>query len=67
MIAAYGSSGAGGSGAGYWIIVAIVALVVLALIVWGISKLRSRRGGAAPTQATGRNADRQSGSPAGRT
>jgi hypothetical protein len=67
MLAAYGSSGAGGSSAGYWILVAIVAVVVLSLIVWGISRLRSRRGAGGPTPSTGDYADRPSDRPAGRT
>jgi hypothetical protein len=67
VIAAYGSSGAGGSSAGYWILIAIVAIVVLSLIVWGISKLRSRRNGGSPMTGTG-DADRSaSNRRAGRT
>jgi hypothetical protein len=67
MIAAYGSSGAGGSSAGYWILVAIVVVVLAALIVWGISRLRSRRRGGTSMPGTTDYADRSSNRPAGRT
>jgi hypothetical protein len=60
MLAAYGSSGAGGSSAGYWVLVAIVVVVLAGLVVWGISRLRSRRAGGSPmTDAAPATRERQ--------
>jgi hypothetical protein len=47
--------------------VAIVAVIVLSLIVWGISKLRARRRDGGATPNTGEYSDRSSGRSAGRT
>ena len=46
LLAGYGGGGGAGGGgysAGYWIMIAVVAVVVIGLIGWGISRLRSRR------------------------
>jgi len=58
LLAQYGGGGAsgGGSSAGYWIVVGIIAAVVIGLVVWGISRLRHRRGADRTTRPGGAEA-----------
>jgi hypothetical protein len=39
-----GSSGGGGYSTGYWIVVGVVALVVIGVAAWILSRMRARRG-----------------------
>jgi hypothetical protein len=38
-----GSGGGGGYSTGYWIVVGIIAAALIAVVVWGISRIRARR------------------------
>jgi hypothetical protein len=40
MLAAYGSSGSGGS-AGYWLLVLVIVLVILGFVWWAIRRTRA--------------------------